>query len=113
MKKQSITLIMIFLSLLMNACTDNKSIREADLEGYTWVLTDLSGGLLLEGHQPTLKFDGGQISGDAECDHYGGSYHLGGDTIRVEGLFNTEMACPEPEGIMAQEQIYLDMLRTT
>ncbi|MCJ7703894.1 MAG: META domain-containing protein [Anaerolineales bacterium] len=64
----------------------------------------------IEGTQPTLQFEDGQVTGNASCNHYSGSYQINGDMISFDALFSTEMACMEPEGVMNQERIYLDLL---
>jgi len=99
------------LMILLSACAEGNFADATDLEGVTWVLTNLSGSNLLRDRRPTLQFKAGQVSGNAGCNHYGGGYQVKGDSIQFEELFNTEMACLDPEGIMDQEQIYLELLR--
>ena len=59
----------------------------------------------------TLTFtSGSEVSGNAGCNSYGGSYESGVDgTLRFADLFHTEMYCVEP-GVMDQEQCFLDAL---
>jgi len=111
MKIQKYLWIVCCLVFLLSACIDGHSTGGAILEGSVWVLTDLNGSEPLEGQHPTLEFKAGQISGNTGCNHYGGSYQVEGDSIHFEGIYSTEMACPSPEGIMEQEQVYLDLLR--
>ena len=68
--------------------------------------------LPIEGRQPTIQFEDSQVSGTTGCNSYGGSYQVKVDAISFEALFNTEMACMEPEGLMDQEQAYLELLGT-
>ena len=95
------------------------------MEGPTWKLLALvesrsAAGLpqpvllpseALPGSEITAAFAGGEVSGIAGCNQYGGSYSLNGAELAVSDLFQTEMACLEPEGIMEQEARYLEALR--
>lgn len=94
-------------------------------EGPTWTLlafvernpaTDLPAPIplpvgVLPGSETTATFVDGQVSGIAGCNQYGGSYSLEGAALAVADLFQTEMACLEPEGVMEQEGRYLETLR--
>jgi len=80
------------------------------LENTSWELESLNGNAVLPGTAITLEFSGDQISGSAGCNHYGGSYRAGADSLSVSDLFWTEMGCLEPEGVLEQEQAYLTAL---
>ena len=112
MKIRYINLPIIFFALLVSACTGSNPSSTVDLEDHTWVLTDLNGIDPLDGHRPTLEFKANQVTGNTGCNHYGGSYHIEGDTIRIEDLFYTEMACLDPAGIMEQETAFLSLLQS-
>lgn len=83
-------------------------------EGITWTLTKITtwDGVSspIQGTEITIFFESGKISGTAGCNHYFGSYTLL-NGILIEDLSATEMACPEPDGIMQQETQYLNILR--
>jgi heat shock protein HslJ len=111
MKIQKHLQIVVLLLILLSSCSGNEPKVEAPLRGKTWVLSTYSNTHPITGHQPTLKFDADQISGTTGCNHYGGTYHIEGDSIRFAGIYSTEMACPDPEGLMDQERIYLGLLR--
>jgi heat shock protein HslJ len=111
MKISKFILIICSLLFLLNACIRSSDVGVVDLEGRTWVLTSYTDIQPVVGHQPTLQFEDGQVSGTTGCNHYGGSYQLEGDSIRFEALFSTEMACLDPDGLMEQEQVYLGLLR--
>jgi heat shock protein HslJ len=51
---------------------------------------------LVPGTDIRVSFNGNQISVQAGCNHYGGTYHLDGDTLVVEGGAMTEMGCDAP-----------------
>jgi len=102
--------MIITFTLLFRGCVDNNAISKTNLEGETWVLTKYNGGEPLNDHQPTLQFEAGQVSGNTSCNHYLAKYQIKGDTISIDDLSHTEMACLDPEGFMEQEQIYLELL---
>jgi heat shock protein HslJ len=111
-KMKTIKIVLIFFSFLflLSACAGFSPSDKANLAGEIWVLTNLNGIDLIENHQPTIQFEADQVSGNASCNHYGGGYQIKGDTLRFEGLFSTEMACLDPDGLMEQERIYLELL---
>lgn len=80
------------------------------LTGETWVLTTYNDQQPITEYQPSMQFEVDQVSGNTGCNQYGGSYKINGDEISFEGIYSTEMACLEPEGIMAQERTYLELL---
>jgi heat shock protein HslJ len=55
-----------------------------------------------------VKADG-SISGSA-CNMYGARWKVDGNRITVTDGFSTDMACSEPDGVMAQETDYLQLL---
>lgn len=65
----------------------------------------------LETGTVTLSFSGAsQVTGNAGCNAYGGSYTSStSGTLSFRDLFSTEMYCTEP-GVMQQEQGFLDAL---
>ena len=81
------------------------------LEGASWGLKTLGEASLIPGTEITLGFEKGQVHGSSGCNTYGGSYEIDGDKITMTDLYNTEMACMEPAGVMDQETEYLELLR--
>ena len=98
-------------AIALSGCSGSSSGGKVDLDGSAWVLVSLDGEQPIEDRQPTLAFEGGQVSGNASCNHYGAGYEIEDDAITFSGLYNTEMACMEKEGVMQQEQMYLGILR--
>jgi len=80
------------------------------LTGETWILTAYFDQQPISEHQPSLKFEGEQVSGNTGCNQYGGSYQINGDELSFDGIYSTEMACLAPEGLMEQERTYLELL---
>jgi peptidyl-Lys metalloendopeptidase len=99
---------------LMAACVtanqDQPPTQGSTLPGTEWVLVSLNGNALIEGKRITLRFGQTSIEGSGGCNTYGGSYTASGDSLNLNGLYWTEMACMEPEGIMEQEQAYFQAL---
>jgi heat shock protein HslJ len=81
------------------------------LDGTAWVLSELRGQPPLQGAEPTLAFDGENVGGDTGCNSFGGNYQTGPDrTIQFGELFQTEIFCMGPEGVMEQESVYMNAL---
>jgi heat shock protein HslJ len=110
MKTLRIAVIISIFAIMLSACAGSSPTSQSDLEGTTWVLTALNQNRPIEGTQPSITFEDGQVSGNASCNSYGGGYQVNGDAISFDALFNTEMYCMEPEGTMDQEQTYLELL---
>jgi heat shock protein HslJ len=87
----------------------------ADLEGTSWTVTGYNNGQQavvtpIVGTTISLMFADKKASGKA-CNSYGGAFSAGDDgTIHISQLTNTLMACPDPPGVMEQEQQYLAAL---
>ena len=109
MKTLRIALVIYIAAILLSACGGTPS-EQPKLEGVTWKLTAINGEPPMAGTQPTLQFDGDQVSGNAGCNSFGGGVEIKGDKIGFSALFNTEMFCMEPDGVMDQESTYLQML---
>jgi heat shock protein HslJ len=99
--------IFVALTFVLAACGSSGS---NDLSGTTWELASLSGSDLLPGTSITLEFTDEEVSGSAGCNHYGGSYQVSGSSLTFSDVFQTEMACPEPPGVLEQEGVYLAAL---
>ena len=97
--------------LLLSACAGILPGSGDPVEGTSWRLMTLGGASLLLGTEITVSFEGGQIHGSSGCNTYGGSYQVDGDKITMTDLYNTEMACMDPQGVMDQETEYLELLR--
>jgi heat shock protein HslJ len=103
-----LAVIITLLILALAACGSSgaRAIRDT-----AWELESLVGKDVLPGTTITLKFADDQVSGSAGCNQYGGSYKARQDSLSVGDVFSTEMGCPEPEGILEQEGVYLTALR--
>jgi heat shock protein HslJ len=65
---------------------------------------------VLPGTEITAIFEEGTLEGSAGCNHYGATVTHDGPSLGVSALYFTEMACPDPTGVMEQEQRYLTWL---
>lgn len=130
MRKLTLT-VAVLLAALLSACGPAAAPEGPDptatapppasggnlLEGTEWVLTSLGASPLLDGTHITLKFAEGKLGGFAGCNSYGGAQDSGGQIATAEGTLTvsemamTAMACPSPEGVMEQEQAYVEALR--
>ena len=92
-------------------------IQPAPLVSTTWVMTSYSGSnqaliSALPGVDVTAVFGAdGQLAGSAGCNSYGASYNASMGMIGIEPAISTKMACTQPDGIMTQEQAYLNALQ--
>lgn len=89
-----------------------------DLAGSEWDVTMFNNGReavvgLIEGTEITLFFgENGELSGNAGCNQYIGSFTTDGDTIQIGQLGSTMRFCAEPEGTMDQESQFLAALQS-
>jgi heat shock protein HslJ len=110
MKRIARNTITLLLGILLTACTAIFPEATSEIENQTWVLVSVENNTPVSGHYPVLEMKDGEVSGNTGCNHYGGSYKIKQDTLRFEGLFSTEMACLEPDGLMIQETRFLQLL---
>jgi heat shock protein HslJ len=81
------------------------------LEDTEWLLTSLDGGGLVADSRITLNLGREGFEGVAGCNNYGGEYEAADRGALKFGFFSvTAMGCSTPEGIMEQEQAYVDAL---
>jgi len=108
MKTRQIFAVLTLLVLIVSACSSSSG--QPDLNGTSWVLTQLQGNPVILTAVPTLIFKDGQVSGNASCNSFGGSYQRGwGDALKFGQLMSTLMACVDPS-VMEQEGKYLGVL---
>ncbi len=95
--------------LLLSACQ-----QAPDLAGSDWNLVRLRDDPLIAGTTITAEFIVGPwiIEGSAGCNSYQAIYDRDGDQIRIDAdaIVVEEEICEQPEGIMEQEQAYLETL---
>ncbi|WFN33590.1 META domain-containing protein [Methanogenium sp. S4BF] len=85
---------------------------DQNLAGTKWELTGYNNGAggfvsVVTGSSVTAMFgEDGQMSGNAGCNSYSGSYVVSGKSISIGPLAMTEMYCMDPDGVMDQESAY-------
>ena len=68
---------------------------------------------LIEGTEISASFGvEGDLTGNAGCNEYFTSYATSGNAIEIGQIGSTFRLCPEPEGVMQQEQEYLMALQS-
>jgi heat shock protein HslJ len=123
MKPRITLLILLLLSLVLSACqaVEDPGVPitgendDDPLLGTEWLLERMYGEPVIEGSVVSAQFetqnDTTLISGLAGCNSYSGDYQVDGNQLNIGEIIATEMACEEPQGIMQQEQLYLQALR--
>ena len=81
------------------------------LEGTAWRLVSYNQEPVVAEPMITAEFMAGQLTGLAGCNRYFGSYTLTEGELTIEDTAATEKFCLAPEGIMAQEEAYLALIR--
>jgi len=111
-----VKLSVIFLVLLAIGLVACKGEAVA-CEDKRWVLESYGEAgdtqAVIEGTEITATFDSAkhEVRGSAGCNTYFGDYEVDNNQLSITGLGNTEMYCMEPEGVMDQEEQYLQSLR--
>jgi heat shock protein HslJ len=99
------------LIILTTACNQNSSSAPHSLSGTEWILDTLNGQAPMASTAITLNFTEDTIGGLASCNSYGGPYKTSAiGEFSVEEIEMTEMDCPQPNGIMEQEQEFINTL---
>jgi heat shock protein HslJ len=65
---------------------------------------------VIAGTTITAVFSDGKVTGNAGCNSYGAGYRIDGMNLTIEPPVSTKMYCGEPEGLMEQENRYLNLL---
>lgn len=124
--KKLLTLIVILLMLLLilGVITCSKNEKETkstpplqdegisiELGGTQWSLIKINDSELIEGSHISLYFRNGSVWGSAGCNTYGGDYSTEDPNIlKILVAEMTEMDCPSPEGVLKQEEEYVNTL---
>jgi len=87
----------------------------ASVEGAAWRATGINngkGGVVSTASTSlsTASFVDGTATGSGGCNNFNATYEMTGDEISIGPVAATRKACPEPEGIMDQEQQYFAAL---
>jgi heat shock protein HslJ len=108
----------LLIDLMVDSGTMRFSPQSMDLAGTSWLATGYNNGQAavvssLADTEITANFGpDGQLTGSAGCNNYNATYQTEGNNITISPATTTRMACPQPEGVMAQETQYLAALAT-
>jgi heat shock protein HslJ len=94
--------------LVVAACGGTVGGGAPQLQGRTFLSTQVEGRALVPETRVQLSFDQGSVGASAGCNSMGGDYSLDGNRLVVKQLAQTEMAC-EPL-LMQQDQWLADLL---
>jgi len=114
MKAKMIMGVLVVTVFVLAACgsvNNGEQDGGAALAGIHWVLLALDGQPPLVGTTITAEFSEEQITGVSGCNSYFGDYTIDGGKLQFDMIGMTAMACLEPEGVMAQESAYADLLQ--
>lgn len=111
-------LVIVVACVIAAGCTSGTSTPGAvtGLTGTSWTLDSYlaeNGTLVpvLPGTEVSARFgDDGKVTGSAGCNGYGGDYRFDGKVLTIEPPISTKMNCNRPEGVMEQENRYLNLL---
>ena len=97
------------------ALLEYRAAEPASIEGVAWHATGINngtGGVVTAAAtgQSTATFADGTVTGSGGCNQFNASYELDGEEITIGPAAATRKACPEPEGIMEQEQQFFAAL---
>jgi heat shock protein HslJ len=79
-----------------------------DLEGKSFVATEVSGAEIVDGSEIVVTFEDGDVIVAAGCNTQRGAYAISDGTLTVDPLMATMMACDD--ALMAQDQLMADLL---
>ncbi|HEX6387301.1 MAG TPA: META domain-containing protein [Anaerolineae bacterium] len=104
---------MLLLLMAAAACMVAPDQPADPLAGTSWVLAGFGAPESLQppvpGTEITAEFEGGQVGGTSDCNSYGGTYRVSGNSFEVDEVASTAMLCAG-EPIMQQEKRYQEAL---
>jgi heat shock protein HslJ len=90
-------LVLAIVGALVAGCGgDDEGGETISLEGVSWVLAS---GIDVDGWEdapPNATFEEGRLTGSTGCNRYSGQYRAGEDTLTIDAVASTLMACPPP-----------------
>lgn len=122
---QIVILLMLLLILNAIACSNNEKETQStptlqddgisiELDGTQWALISINDSELIEGSHISLYFRNGSVWGSAGCNTYGGDYSTEDPNIlKILGLVVTAIDCPSPEGVIEQEEEYVNTIHNS
>ena len=113
---KQITFLLVALMLFSSACAASKADGGGLPVPSQWSLVSFGEGgteaPVIEGSAITLEFgEEGQAGGSGGCNSYGAKYEVKGNTLAIQEITSTLMACAD-EPVMQQELQYLGALES-
>ncbi|KAA8475704.1 heat shock protein HslJ [Arcticibacter tournemirensis] len=92
--KHSLFLLLICITVLTACATKKIKQENAGLEGKRWNLVSVDGKSAAHS-ESYIEFDStsGKIHGKGGCNGFGGTYTSKTNTLKIEGIISTKMAC--------------------
>jgi len=111
----TINLVLVFTVLfILTGCnmeTNNSSEVDVQLlESRQWKLNHFNQQPLIPNTSITISFSKGRVSGNAGANSYFASYTVEGQRLSVGPVASTKLFKMKPEGVMDQEQRFLNAL---
>lgn len=107
----SIIVIIILLSSCQKTDQQSRVIVLSDLVGKNWIAYNIAGKDVLKGTKISLSVsESGRINGNSGANHYFGHWKIQETMIKSSKMSSTKRFRMEPQGVMKQEQLYLQKL---
>ena len=100
-------IVVLFGMVALQGCV---SADAAALTSTNWIVMEINGQRVMKDFEPTMQFGTTtEVSGNASCNSFFGTYKISGNQLSFDQLGNTEMWCME-DGVMDQETLFLQSL---
>lgn len=103
-------------SIIFRQVTINVAGSVSPLAGTRWEVINFNNGMgalvtVLADTRLTIEFGlDGQVNGTSGCNSYFANYRSSGNLLTIDPPAGTTLLCPEPEGVMEQEQQFQQAL---
>jgi heat shock protein HslJ len=96
-----LSLLVAIVVTVVPACTSSPAGAEFDGKEFKVMAMTVDGQDvdMVKGHEPTMNFQEGRVSGNNGCNTYGGVALIGDGTFSIDQMSQTEMACIETDRI--------------
>ncbi|MFV0512160.1 MAG: YbaY family lipoprotein [Jhaorihella sp.] len=95
------------VDIVVERATAGAQASPASLAGTRWQVFDIRGRALITDKRPSIRFlEGGEFGAHSGCNQYVGTAVIEGGAIRFpQAMAGTQMACPEPYGLLERDFI--------
>lgn len=102
---------LIALGLAVASCSSSDGRYGPPVHETAWRVDTFGGRTPLVGMVIQIAFEDGRVLGNTGCNSFCGSHSLSEGQIEISELMQTLMACPDREGVMQQEQDFIEALQ--